>query len=160
MLYRKQNYLLFLSVILSIISAFLLVWKKVDPDNGFTYFLYPWRLYELNDQGAMINLIHFPYSGIGMLGLFNIFLSAYTLLWNNNLQLQKKFCLMLILVDITELIFCFLFAERISKIWLPYIQGQWGLGIYLLIACIVVHLFALIFIMRDIKLLRSTRHLR
>lgn len=160
MFYRKQNYLLLVSIIIAIACSFLLIWKKVDPDNGFTYFLYPWKVFELNDLGEEINFMHFPYAGIGMLGLFNIFLSFYTTIWFRNLHLQKKFCAMLMLVDLTQLVFCFLFAEKISKIWLPYIDGQWGIGVIFILVNALLHLLSFIFIQNDIKLLRSSKHFR
>lgn len=160
MFYRKQNYLLLLSVIIAVTSSFLLVWKKVDPDNGFTYFLYPWKVFELNDHGEEINCMYFPYSGIGMLGLFNVFLSFYTMIWFRNLNLQKKFCTMLMIVDLTQLVFCFLFAEKLGKIWLPYINGQWGIGVILILVNTLLHLLSFMFIQDDIKLLRSSKRFR
>lgn len=160
MFYRKQNYLLILSIILSIVCSFLLVWKKVDPDNGFTYFFYPWKVFELNDHHEEINLIYFPYMGIGMFGLFNMLLSAYNLIWFRNLTLQKKFCMMLMLIDLTQLVFCFYFAEKISKIWLPYIDGQWGIGVIFILVNAFLHFLSFIFIQNDIKLLRSSKRFR
>ena len=160
MFYRKQNYLLIVASIIAITCSFLLIWKKVDPDNGFTYFLYPWKVCELSDKGELVNLIYFPYLGIGMLGLFNIFLNFYTLIWYNNLKLQKKFCMLLMLVDMTQLVFCFLFAEKIGKIWLPYIKGQWGIGVIFILISAFLHLLSFIFIQNDIKLLRSSKRFR
>ena len=147
-------------IIIGIVVQFIPYWCKVDPDNSFTYHLYQWILIEHNNVGEVINMIEFPYMGIGMFGIFDIFVSLYALVVADQLRLQKRICTKLMLVISTHTMFAYIFGYRFSQEWLYDIEGQYLIGFYLLLIQALLCIGAVLFIMNDIKTVASSKRIR
>lgn len=155
MRHSGQSYFTSLSILSIVFGLFFPMWYKIDSSNGFRYVMYCWRLVEYNNKNEIINCIYLPYCMLMGFGIYNTFLLFRILIFHNNLEIQKKTCLLFLLSNSTFIFFIFAISRNFDKVWLKYINGKISLNILFFIVPLLLMILTLLCTLTDIQKIKN-----
>ncbi|MCZ6521661.1 MAG: DUF4293 domain-containing protein [Bacteroidetes bacterium] len=159
MLQRVQSLFLLAVVLCMLFSLLFPVWNKINPENEVLIEIY--GLYSKQTQpGGEIRQEIFPFALIGGFVIVAAIIAFVEIFQFKNRLNQIKMGALnsLIMSSVLGLSLYLSFQEE--KIFVPQIQGQYGLGLFLPCIALIFNVLANRFIRRDEKLVRSVDRIR
>ncbi len=159
MLQRVQSLFLLAVVLCMLFSLFFPVWNKINPENEVLIEIY--GLYSKQTQpGGEIRQEIFPFALIGGFVIVAAIIAFVEIFQFKNRLNQIKMGALNSLVMSSVLGLSLYLSFQEEKIFVPQIQGQYGLGLFLPCIALIFNVLANRFIRRDEKLVRSVDRIR